>query len=118
MSDSQRTFAVPRDAWAAEGDIESLARNLVDEENIDIIVVGRPVSLTGRETASTSEADELAARISFAVTIPVERIDERLTTVTASQQLRQSGFSGSEQRRRVDSAAACVILEAWLEAHQ
>jgi len=118
VSDSQWTFAFPRDAWPADGDLESLARALVDDENVDIIVVGRPVSLTGRETASTAEADALAARIASAVTATVERIDERLTTVTASQHLRQSGFSGAEQRRRVDSAAACVILEAWLEAQQ
>jgi putative Holliday junction resolvase len=118
VSDSQWSFAFPRDAWPADGDIEKLAQSLVDEENVDILVVGRPISLAGRETASTEDADFFAERVTRAVNIPVERMDERLTTVTASQHLRESGFSGSEQRRRVDSAAACVILESWLEARR
>jgi putative Holliday junction resolvase len=82
-----------------------------------VVVVGLPLSLDGSEGAAAqsarAEAEELAAALPG---IRVETFDERLTTVTATGQLREAGKRGTAQRRSVDSAAATVLLQAWLGA--
>jgi putative Holliday junction resolvase len=43
-------------------------------------------------------------------------LDERLTTVEARARLREQGLSDREARQRIDSAAAAVLLQSWLDA--
>ena len=51
-----------------------------------------------------------------ALPVPVETVDERLTTVTAERSLRAGGVRGRRRREVVDKVAAAVLLQAWLDA--
>jgi putative Holliday junction resolvase len=93
--------------------ITSLA-NLVDGHDVIEVYVGDPLSLSGKETDSTSDARSLAAELSQAISIPVRLIDERFTTVTAATKLRASGISAKESKSIIDSASAVEILESAL----
>jgi putative Holliday junction resolvase len=93
--------------------ISSLA-NLVDVHDVIEVYVGDPLSLSGKETDSTSDARSLAAELSQAISIPVRLIDERFTTVTAATKLRASGISAKESKSIIDSASAVEILESAL----
>jgi putative Holliday junction resolvase len=70
------------------------------------VVVGLPLSLSGRDSPQTTEAREFAARLDAALSVPVELYDERFTTVIAQ---RTPAGAASE-----DSRAAAVLLEDWL----
>ena len=50
------------------------------------------------------------------LSVPVETYDERFTTVTAEQVLREQGVTGRRRREVVDQVAASVLLQAWLDA--
>jgi putative holliday junction resolvase len=117
ISDSARTMAFPRTSLAAGVVVASVAR-LVEEEGVDLVIVGRPVALAGTETASTLLADgliaELRARLADTLVLSV---DERLTTTQAQRSLRSAGVKSREHRERVDSAAAVVMLQHYLEAN-
>jgi putative Holliday junction resolvase len=79
-------------------------------------VVGRPISLVGDETASTDQADELFRAIQDRVhRATVIQWDERLTTVEASRSLSGAGVNAKNQRTRVDSAAAVIMLQHYLD---
>jgi putative Holliday junction resolvase len=82
-------------------------------------LVGLPRSLTGDEgpaaQGARAYAIALAARIS---PTPVRLIDERLTTIDAHRQLRESGMAGRAQRAVVDQAAAVLILQSALDAEK
>ena len=56
--------------------------------------------------------------LACALDVPVEFSDERLTTVVATQQLRERGVKGRKQRAVVDQAAAVAILQTWLDAER
>jgi putative Holliday junction resolvase len=81
------------------------------------VVVGLPRSRSGGEGPAAQSARAyavaLAARIS---PTSVRLIDERLTTIDAHRQLRDSGMTGRAQRAVVDQAAAVLILQAALDA--
>lgn len=78
------------------------------------VIVGDPISLSGNETASTIDARNFAQYFSSVSGLPVRLVDERLSTVSASANLRESGKSSREAKEFVDSASAVVILEAAL----
>ena len=73
--------------------------------------------LSGRETASTAVADELfdTLRARFA-DIAVVQWDERLTTLEAQKSLTQAGIKARDHRARVDSAAAVIMLQNYIDA--
>jgi len=74
-------------------------------EDIERVIVGLPLSLSGGDSGQTLETRKFAERLRRAVPVPVELYDERFTTSLAHQ----AGGSGS-----LDSRAAAVLLEEWL----
>jgi len=85
------------------------------------IVVGLPISLDGRRgPAARSVLAEVDALRELARPsgLEVDTYDERFSTVTAEQGLRDAKVKGSKRRARIDAAAATVILQSWLEAQR
>jgi putative holliday junction resolvase len=104
-----------RDAPAARRRLAAL----VEEYEPIEVVVGLPRSLNGREGPAAAKvrgfARELAKRVA---PVPVRLVDERMTTVTATQGLRASGVRSKKGRSVVDQAAAVVILQSALETER
>jgi putative Holliday junction resolvase len=73
--------------------------------------------LSGEEGTRAREARETAERLRKTVAVPVELWDERLTTAQAERELVGGGVRRSKRRKVIDSLAAALILESWLEAH-
>jgi len=119
--DSRRTLASPWGTIERSGDpgrdLEAMVR-AVREVEASTVVVGLPLSLSGRPgpaaQAALREADALQ-RALVPLGIALETADERLTTVEAQRALRESGKTGRAARGVVDSAAAMVLLQAWLD---
>ncbi len=107
---------VPRDV-AGGSDLTAIA-GLVAEHEVVGIVLGLPRTLAGREGLAAEAARDFAAGLASVVDVPVELSDERLTTVVATQQLRERGVKGRKQRAVVDQAAAVAILQGWLDARR
>jgi len=120
-SDSARTLASPWGTIERSGDA---ARDVaaivaaVEEIEAATVVVGVPLSLSGRTgpaaVAALREADALRQALEPRG-VPVETADERLTTVEAERAMRAAGRTGKAARQVVDSAAAMVMLQAWLD---
>lgn len=106
----------------AKGDAD-LARidALVCEVDAYEVVVGLPLNLRGERTASTEDAELfaglLAARLASRE-VTVRLVDERLSTVSAQGQLRQSGKNTKQSRQLIDQAAAVVILQHALDSER
>ncbi len=113
------------------GDLARLVAIVAEEEAIEV-VVGLPVSLSGRDGPAAAKARAFASDL-FAVLnpettgeggaspdhpIPVRLVDERLTTVSAERVLRERGRKGSRQRSVVDQAAAVVILQHAIDTER
>lgn len=108
VSDPTGTLATPIDVVEQPATKKGLARlvDVVREREVELIVVGLPIGLSGRDTPQTEEARGFADRLRARVTVPVELYDERFTTSIAA---RSGGSRTSE-----DSRAAAVLLEDWL----
>jgi len=100
------------------GDLARLHRIITEQEAVEV-VVGLPRTLSGDEGAAAEAARTYAGRLSERIApVPVRLVDERLTTVDAHRNLRESGVDGRRQRSVVDQAAAVLILQAALDAER
>jgi putative holliday junction resolvase len=117
ISDSAQRVALPRPYVAVGDTVFDDVAAVVTEVGAETVVVGRPTSLAGRTTDATAAADrfreELARRLAG---VAVVGFDERLTTASATAQLRDAGKSARDQRDLIDSAAATVMLQHYLDA--
>lgn len=97
--------------------IDALAA-LAEAEGIDTFVIGLPKHMDGREARGARRARELGEKLKQKTGLAVELVDERLTTVEATGRLRDAGLDARESRSRVDSAAAAILLQSWLDGRR
>ena len=102
---------------AGADEIGDLVGLVAEYEPIEVLV-GLPRSLGGGEGPAAAKARERGKRLASAMRVPVRLVDERLTTVTASQRLHEGGKRAKEQRELIDAAAAVAILELALAFEQ
>jgi len=100
-----------------DGDLARLAE-IVREVEATEIIVGLPLALSGRQTASTDDALSFARAIAALRLAPVRTVDERLSTVSAHAALRASGRSSRSSRPVVDQVAAVIILQHALDSER
>lgn len=97
--------------WASIGD-------LVEEWQPSRLVVGLPYNIDGTESEMTRSARRFGNRLGNRFGLPVEFVDERLSSSEAERRLRGQRQSGERRRRvrpgDVDAMAAAIILESWL----
>ncbi|MFF7214136.1 Holliday junction resolvase RuvX [Streptomyces sp. NPDC008238] len=92
---------------------------IVEEYEPIEVLVGLPRSLNGREGQAAAKARGFAEDVAKIISpVPVRLVDERMTTVTATQGLRASGVKAKKGRSVVDQAAAVVILQSALETER
>ncbi|MBD8703430.1 Holliday junction resolvase RuvX [Frigoribacterium sp. CFBP9039] len=104
---------VPR-ASSGTADVEAIMKHAAELDAVEI-VVGLPLSLAGRDTASTADARLFAGALAAASDLPVRLVDERLSTVSAQSALRSSGRKGRTQRSVIDQVAAVIIVQHALD---
>jgi putative Holliday junction resolvase len=115
VCDADGILSTPLDHLASKdpGLLKAIS-GLCDEYEPTKIYVGLPLNLSGELSESSKKAEAFAVALAKVVTCPIEMVDERLTTSSASASLSQAGVSARDQRKRIDSQAAVMILEFGL----
>lgn len=112
--DREGMLATPLTTISAGPDSLIQVKHLVEEHDAICVYVGKPISLAGKETASTISAREFAHDLSTLLegsTTCVRMVDERLSTVSAQRGMQAAGRNVKQSRDAIDQAAAVVILE-------
>lgn len=82
------------------------------------LVLGLPYNFDGTESEMSAEARRLARNFSLSLKIPVYLHDERVTTYEARGNLWEIGLNNKKVRERIDSEAAAIILEDFIETRK
>lgn len=82
------------------------------------VVIGWPLTPEGTEGESARAARELADTITRRTGLPMELWDERFSTASALRSIREQGGSPRGRKEDVDSLAASLLLQHWLEARR
>ena len=115
LADADGLVAVPLTTLANNEKLTEQLFELFADYAPVIVYVGSPKNLSGSGSESGKKAEEFARFIGNEFEVPVHMIDERLSTVTATAQLRESGKAPSRNRKVIDQIAATNILESALQ---
>jgi putative Holliday junction resolvase len=102
-----------RSSW--EADLDHL-RRIVQESEVDRIVVGMPIHMSGRESRQSQKTSRFATKLSKALELPIIYWDERLTSFAAEQHLEEMGLKWKDRKKHVDKIAAMFILQNYLDS--
>ena len=90
-------------------------QELVKQRQVQILVVGLPYTMNGKLGYQAQQVQKFAQSLATALQLPVEYVDERLTSVEAEQQLMARKLSPSRHKALIDRQAASIILQQWLD---
>lgn len=119
VSDLSGTVASPYEVVERSGDVgrdHARLAALVQEVEAEVVVVGLPLSLSGAQGRAAQAANEEVEELRKVLPVPIEVVDERLSTVSAHSMLKAAGLNEKKRRSQVDKVAAAVILQHWLDA--
>jgi putative Holliday junction resolvase len=90
-------------------------QKLAEARQVQVIVVGLPYSMNGTLGYQAKAVRKFATALANALQLPVEYVDERLTSFQAEQLLQEKNISPSRNKSLIDRFAAALILQQWLD---
>lgn len=125
VSDQSKIIAISLKTMQAEKKAEATARKLVDElqkhaaeygYSIEEIVIGMPLMMSGKRGMLADEVEHFVTLLKKLVPeTPITTWDERLSSVQADRSLREGNFSRKRRSKMVDTVAATIILQSFLD---
>ncbi len=103
---------IKRRSW--QEDIRQL-QEIVNERQVTILVVGLPYTMEGNIGFQAERVQKFAQKVSDALKLPVEYVDERLTSQEAITQLKAQKRFSTYNKGLIDRQAATIILQQWLD---
>lgn len=118
VSDSSNKIALPLTIIATPDVLNNapVFKRLFEDYEIELILIGLPLSLDGNENAQARRIRAAAEQLKAHYDQPFEFVDERLSSTEAKHVLRQLGYSEKEMRTKTDKIAASIILQKWLDS--
>ncbi|MGA3094082.1 MAG: Holliday junction resolvase RuvX [Dehalococcoidales bacterium] len=95
-------------------DVRSIV-NLVNENKAGRLIVGLPLSLSGEAGMQAQKVKDFAEKLVSVLSIPLEMVDERFSTVMAREYMRETGNKKDRFKKKDDAVAAAVILQSYLD---
>ncbi len=117
VSDAGLTLASPRSVIKRKKfkvDLE-LLKQLMETEMIGALVIGLPLNMDGTEGPRAQATRAFVRNLIGEISAPIAYWDERLSTVAAERSLLEQNVSRAKRAERIDSAAACFILQGALD---
>ena len=117
ISDQAAIIAQPKGNIDAEPRKECIKKikELCTEVGAEQIVIGLPKHMNGDEGESAKAARLFGSAIAEATNLPIDFLDERLTTVSANNVLTEFNMKAPAKKEKIDSVAAAIILQNYLD---
>ncbi len=98
-------------------DYISEIKKIIDDKQIESIVVGYPITLSGNISAQTKITEDFINKITSVLNIPIYKCDERLSSQEAKRYLRQQNIKIGHNKEKVDQMSASLILRQFLSSY-
>ena len=90
--------------------------NTSKEKHANIIVVGLPLTLRGKQSKQTKVVQKFIEKLTQLGKIPIVPVDERFSSISAKKSLQLQGVKTGHEKGRVDETAAAIILQEYLDS--
>lgn len=106
---------IRRTNWAE--DVRQL-QEIITAREVTILVVGLPYNLDGTLGNQAKQTQKFADRLTHTLGLPIEYVDERLTSIEATAQLKAQKKFSTYDKGAIDRRAAAIILQQWLDTRR
>jgi putative holliday junction resolvase len=89
---------------------------IIAERQVEILVLGLPYTMDGNLGTQSKQVQKFGRRVAAVIELPIEYVDERLTSYAAEEMMKAANISVSQNKATIDRIAAAVILQQWLDA--
>ena len=120
LSDDTKFLASPYETYRRKGDeidINYLV-DLIESKKVDEIICGLPMNMQGEEQAIAQSTREFMDTLKDRVDIDIQFVDERLSSVMAEEILRETERDWKKRKEKLDSVAASIILQDYLDSRK
>ena len=115
ISDPMRIIAKPLLTLDNNDKLIEELGGLLDLHEISDIIVGYPLGMKGQITEQTKKVDDFIDKLDNSFQIPITKIDERLSSVSAKESLIKQGIKTGFNKARIDDTSAAIILQEFLD---
>ena len=122
VSDPNRSFAFPCNVIENKGHdfLISKINDLILEKEVDLILVGMPYNMNKSISNITKnemekQVENFISKLKNSLNIPIKTVDERLSSFAAEEKLKEAGISAKKSKKYIDSEAARLMLEEFLQ---
>jgi len=117
LSDPSQVLATPLKTIIRENDKKAVSEilQLTEKYGTSTVVIGLPYSLDGSIGKQAEKVLSFSRQIARVIKAEIVMQDERLTSVSAGQKLREAGKKRSKLKNEIDAAAATIILQSYLD---
>ncbi len=117
ISDPGGRFALPLTTLERRNDRSALRQiaEIAREQEVGKLVLGEPVGLDGQRGANADRVRRFGERLAELTGLPLELVNEALTTVEAQERLREAGIDPRKEPARIDALAAQILLQEALD---
>ncbi|MBF0410666.1 MAG: Holliday junction resolvase RuvX [Candidatus Riflebacteria bacterium] len=113
--DRMEMIASPHSVVPVDGKTFEKIKKITEDEEVDGIVVGLPLSMDGQERNACDEVRKFIEKLKTFVSIPIYEVDERVTTKIAESSLIEGGMRREKRKEIRDSVAASLILRTFID---
>ncbi|MBT5077798.1 MAG: Holliday junction resolvase RuvX [Candidatus Marinimicrobia bacterium] len=91
-------------------------KKLILEQEVEALVVGLPLTLKNRISQQTEKVQLIIEELTSKLTVPIHKIDERLSSVSAQNALKLKGVKTGHNKGEIDKTAAAIFLQEFLDS--
>ena len=120
MSDLLQTIASPYETYTRKSLQEDLNyfKTLVANQSVEKIIIGLPYNMDGSIGERIEVTKQFGELLKNEVNLPIEYVDERLSSVEAEDILAEAGIPAIKRKGLIDKIAASIILESYLNSRK
>ena len=115
LSDPMRIIAKPLLTLINNDSLIDELYKLIDSYEVTDIIVGYPIGMKGQVTEQTIKVDNFIILLKSKFIIPITKVDERLSSVSATEALVKQGIKTGTNKAMIDDTSAAIILQEFLD---
>ena len=115
LSDPLKIISKPLLTLKNDNNFLTELKNIIKEKNVDAIVVGYPIGMKGQVTKQTEKVNFFIELLTENINIEISKVDERLSSVSASNALIEQGVKTGHNKELIDDTSAAIILQEFLD---
>ena len=116
LSDPMQIITKPFDTLKNNEEFLDELKKIINEKEVEAVVVGYPVGMKGQVTKQTEKVEVFIEKLKSTLEIEIIKIDERLSSVSAENILRQQGVKTGHNKSMIDDTSAAIILQEYLDS--